>query len=457
MDLRRLNRNELVKLAKAVFEYNSRQQRNPLSLFKPHPYQEAFWNSIKNERWVFGGNRTGKTVNGAADVIQDMIDIPGTDAWACTWADLSIPVQQKAIYDLLPKDKLSYCKYSVQRGFANRVISFTNGSVLRFKTYDQGWESFQGAARDKIWNDEEPPYDIYKEQKARLIDRNGKMINTMTPINGMTWVYDRIVTNKAIRDLIDFWFWHTEDNPSINQDAFRNIIGMYNAKEAEVRSKGSFLNLASGRCYWAFDRSINMRPLRVDSSLPLRLSFDFNVNPMTTGIYQIVRGRNKYEQELILNLIQAVNTEDCNTNMQCEILAQMLRNWNGDLIIYGDASNPRRTETANVNDTNWTIVKQYFPNAEYKVPNSNPNIKERVSWTNSKIYNYDKKIGMYINTAGCEAMIKDLENVKWHKNGKEKDKSNPSLNHNSDHLDYIIAEEFPLQPDAFGVTDLLAA
>lgn len=65
--------------------------------------------------------------------------------------------------------------------------------------------------------------------------------------------------------------------------------------------------------------------------------------------------------KLVLNILEAVNTADCNTRRQCEILQEKLKGWEGQIIIYGDASNQRRTESADVNITNWIIVKMYFP------------------------------------------------------------------------------------------------
>jgi hypothetical protein len=173
---------------------------------------------------------------------------------------------------------------------------------------------------------------------------------------------------------------------------------------------------------------------------------------MSTSICQIVSGNvRRLEQEKMLNILEVFNTPESNTKTQCEELQKKLKDWKNRIIIYGDASNQRRTETADVNDTNWTIVKQYFPNAEYKVPSFNPNVMERISWVNSKFENFDRQVGIQINDVGCEGMITDMNQVVWAKNGKEKDKSNKLLTHNSDTLDYIISEEFPLLEEALAM------
>lgn len=455
--LRTYKRDKLEQHARAVLEYKSRFLQNPISFFRPMDYQKSFWSSRKKEKWVFGGNRSGKTKNGASYLVDKLVKNSGIYMWACTWADLSIPVQQRQIYNLLPLSEMAYCKYSEQNGFANRVIVTKKNSILRFKTYDQKWESFQGTAKHLIWNDEEPPEDIYKEQKIRLIDYNGEMVNTMTPLNGMSWVYSNIVSNPDLSKDIDTFYWETRLNKMINQEAFKKIIATYGEKEALVRSKGAFINLRTGRIYYAFIRQLHERPLKVNPDLPLRLSFDFNVNPMTTTLAQITLGNPaKNEQTKVLNILEALNSEDCNARTQCEKLRNKLQSWKNKIIIYGDASNQRRTETANINDTNWTIVKKYFPDAEYRVPSVNPNIKERVEYVNAKLNSFDNRIGLYVNSKNCEKMIMDLEQVNWNKTGTGKDKSNPELNHNSDNLDYLVNIEFPLVESAFSETEQYA-
>lgn len=441
-----MTREELIKLAKAYSTRDRRIRSNPIGYFKPQWYQEDLWITLLKEIFVLGGNRTGKTTNGAAKIVKSALNNPFTSYWCNTWADMSIPVQQAAINSQLPPSRVAVGNYSEKNGYSKKIVILDNKSVIRFKTYEQGAASFQGTAKDGIWNDEEPPEDIYNECQARLIDRNGTMITTMTPLQGFTWVWNKKISVNDPN--IAFWYWLTEYNEYIDQDAFRRVIAQFGEKEALARSKGMFVNMNEGRIYYAFDRDINVKELSVYPEFPLLLSFDFNVNPMTTSIAQIVPGKNNNEQDKVLNIIQAINTPDANTRKQCEILVSKLQSWNGEIIIYGDATNTRRTESANVNDTNWTIVKEYFPPSDkisYKVPEANPNIKERTGWVNSKIKNFGGQVGLYVNKDFAGPVIMDFEQVIWAKDGKTKDKSNTMLNHNSDNIDYIVAQEFPMR------------
>jgi phage terminase large subunit-like protein len=59
-------------------------------------------------------------------------------------------------------------------------------STLGLKSFDQGRKKFQGTARDLIWLDEEGPLDVYTECLTRLMTRDGIMICTFTPLNGLS-------------------------------------------------------------------------------------------------------------------------------------------------------------------------------------------------------------------------------------------------------------------------------
>jgi phage terminase large subunit-like protein len=74
---------------------------------------------------------------------------------------------------------------------ADRVaIKHASGgwSQLGIKSYQQGRGSFEGTAQDGIWDDEEPPIDIYTEQLLRTMTTGGMMILTFTPLEGMSEV-----------------------------------------------------------------------------------------------------------------------------------------------------------------------------------------------------------------------------------------------------------------------------
>lgn len=86
-------------------------------------------------------------------------------------------------------------------------------SRLGFKSCEASREKFQGADLDFVWFDEEPPLDIYEECRMRLLDRAGECFATMTPLKGLSWVYDKIYLNPNNDPQIFTLFMEWADNP----------------------------------------------------------------------------------------------------------------------------------------------------------------------------------------------------------------------------------------------------
>lgn len=59
-------------------------------------------------------------------------------------------------------------------------------SKLGLKSYQQGRGAFEGTAQHVIWDDEEPPMDVYSEQMIRTATTNGILMLTFTPLEGMS-------------------------------------------------------------------------------------------------------------------------------------------------------------------------------------------------------------------------------------------------------------------------------
>ena len=67
-------------------------------------------------------------------------------------------------------------------------------SKLGLKSYQQGRGSFEGTAQHVIWDDEEPPMDVYGEQIIRTATTKGILMLTFTPLEGMSEVVQQFVS-----------------------------------------------------------------------------------------------------------------------------------------------------------------------------------------------------------------------------------------------------------------------
>lgn len=190
----------LTKLKRLDAEIAKRAQADRLARYnagrKKHKKQIAFHKCKKRNRWVFGGNRSGKTQCGAAEAVwiargthPYRKNKKDTFGWVVSLtAQVQRDVaQQKILYYLRPDwiadiVMLSGRKDNPARGVIDQIFVknvFGGTSVIGFKSCDQGREKFQGSSLDFVWFDEEPPRDVYEECVMRVADRKGDIFGTM--------------------------------------------------------------------------------------------------------------------------------------------------------------------------------------------------------------------------------------------------------------------------------------
>ena len=261
-----------------IYHLSVRKRINPLEFFCPLKLQAAFKACTSKIKITFGGNRSGKTIIGADYVVEKCLTNPKQRWWAVAETDeVSINVQQRKLWELLPKLEMRYCHYDEINGFRNGKIVFKNGSMIRFKTYKQGREAFASDDLDGIWNDEESPMEIYKEQRMRLIDRDGEMIFTMTSLLGMTDLMEELFADHDIIESeyspivkenlprvaqkggVTFFLLWTVENPYINQARLADDMKLMTPQEIKSRVLGIPTNL-SGKIYPQFNRKIHVVP-----------------------------------------------------------------------------------------------------------------------------------------------------------------------------------------------------
>ena len=224
-----------------------------------HHKQEEFFENNSRNRWIFGGNRTGKTHAGAEAAVRWAVDKPATEGWVVSLStQVQRDVAQRKVLELLDKAAvkctyimLSGKKSSPRTGVIDFLIIDHNGSRIGFRNCEQGREKFQGTKLDWLWFDEEPPEDIYEECLVRTLDKGGYVWGTMTPLKGRTWVYERIFL-KANDD--DIWVrtWTWEDNGYLNKDEMKRMERLYSAETLETRKYGRFME-GQGIVFSEFD------------------------------------------------------------------------------------------------------------------------------------------------------------------------------------------------------------
>lgn len=221
--------------------------------YNPHEKQMQFHTSTAHKRLFAGGNRSGKTVGGAIECVwwltgkHPFRETPKPPVRGRIVAvDLLHGVEQivkPEIARWLPSSYLDGGSWSEAYDREARILRLANGSQVEFMSYEQDTEKFAGTSRHFVWFDEEPPRDIYEECVMRLIDTQGSLWLTMTPTEGMTWVFDEIYEASATDDDIDCVTVDLTENPHVNYGEVEAFLSGLTSEEKEMRLKGKFVQI----------------------------------------------------------------------------------------------------------------------------------------------------------------------------------------------------------------------
>lgn len=270
---------------------------------KKHKKQLAFHKCKKRNRWVFGGNRSGKTECGAVECLwmlrgihpyrKNRKDVFG---WAVSLSQqVQRDVAQAKILSYLPKSwiaditMLSGRKDSPAGGVIDQIKIknvFGGISTLGFKSCDQGREKFQGSSLDFVWFDEEPPRDVYEECLMRVMDRRGDIFGTMTPLKGRTFIYNEIYLNQKNNKEIWHEFMTWEDNPFLSKKEAALLESALDATSLDARKYGKFTE-GAGLVYPEFDESVHViEPFKIPAEWQETISIDPGLhNPLSAHWY----------------------------------------------------------------------------------------------------------------------------------------------------------------------------
>ena len=279
---------------------------------KVHKKQLAFHKCQKKNRWVFGGNRSGKTECGAVECVYMARGVhpyrqnrKDTFGWVVSLStQVQRDVAQAKILQYLRRDwiedvtMLSGRKERPESGVIDqiRVKNVFGGiSVIGFKSCDQGREKFQGSSLDYVWFDEEPPEDIYVECRMRVLDKCGDIFGTMTPLKGLTFIHDEIYINKSGSPEVWHEFMEWADNPYLSQEETATLTETLSADQLESRRYGKF-RASEGLVYPEFDENIHViDPFKIPPEWQDNISIDPGLtNPLSAHWYAVDFDGNVY-------------------------------------------------------------------------------------------------------------------------------------------------------------------
>lgn len=221
-------------------EARRRMEEEGADYYKPHPEQERFHRSPAAIRGIFTGNQFGKTYAGAMETYWTVskqhpylppIEDGPVHARACcvdfgTLSKVIIPTFQK----LIPRRFLKGGEWDTAWSEKERTLTFADrhpmyGGTIEMMSYDQGRRRYQGARRPYIWEDEEAPEDIHRENIARTLTcPDPKIVLTMTPIEPSMWIVTDIFEQAPYDENIEVFKGDSTQNPYVSKKALKIFL-----------------------------------------------------------------------------------------------------------------------------------------------------------------------------------------------------------------------------------------
>ena len=337
-------------------------------------------------------------------------------------------------------------------------ITLKNGSIIRIFGVDKA-ENLRGVKLAGGVGDE---YDQWKDDVYEKILRPA-----LSDSQGWFWfIGSPDSTKRRLREKYEQVLLSQNEGTNDEWAAykFKSIEGGYiPAEEIEKAKKeldertyreeyeASFEDLI-GQVYYSFSLKGNVvskdpfgTDVEYNPRLPLRMYWDFNVNPFCVSLgHHLPRVNGDGTNYVDAHVFGEMVIKNSNTPEMCRQLLEKYGNHRAGIIIYGDASGSSRHTNAAFSD--YQIIIDNFKNApgfKLKIKRANPKVKDRINAVNSKLCSHDGRRHLFIHPR-AKKLTQDFMSVTYKEGTTELDKRDLELTHLTDGLGYGIDYEFPV-------------
>ena len=454
-------------------------KRNPLLGYRPHPKQVSFHapagpteldlaGRVAREGWpaarlFLGGNRSGKTTATMVDTILQAVDrefVPNHLLSFRRWEapfycrvvtpDLTNTLEGVVLQkfrEWMPKSQLVGGGFDKAWDKQLRMLRLKNGSWIQFFSNDQDLDKFGGAALHRIVYDEEPRSDIRRECLMRLIDYGGEELFGMTPLDGMSWVFDefydpweRGIAGEDVRVVVV----DMDDNPHLDRATMARVLRGLTPNQRQARKSGRFVAFA-GLIYpeWTEGRYVRPQPNEIPKNVEVFCAIDPGYRFLCVVLYGYLDADDK------LVVFDELALEQAKVSDVCLQIRMRNERWgiNPRWYVIDPAARNRNTQTGRSDQA------EFADNGIYTIPAHNAvmaginHVKERLAASKLEV------------CASCPELIAEFKRYRWVKDLARSENA-PSErpvkkdDHALDALRYMVMQR-PLAPpkDAAQPTD----
>ena len=230
-----------------------------------------------------------------------------------------------------------------------------------------------------------------------------RLFGHTNPEQSKGWIYKYFVEQK--QPYFRLIQAPTTQNKFLSKEYVESMRDLYDEQYYRINVLGEFGDYTSGLVVKNFT-SDNVKQLNYCPDLPLHLTWDFNVDPMSCILAHKTDKKIFYFDEVIL--------ENSTSQQTIDEVIRRYPNHKSDIIINGDASGDNRSTQSEY--SNYIIIrnalKKHYPHKKIKfdIPARNPAIMDRILAFNQMVYNDNGERNLFVSPK-CERLLYNVKNL----------------------------------------------
>lgn len=393
-------------------------------IFEPFPKQNEFLEAVFSEKYSFlcygGAMGGGKTYVCLIALILLCRAFPGSK-W-CVIRE-SVPTLKRTTLESFKK--LVPSNFVKSYNQQDQIYTFTNGSQILFMAEDfandKDFDRFKGLEVNGFLLEQ-----VEELQKGLLnicfvragrhkIDKMPRPIILANVNPTLAWPKEDIYERYNQGTLPPDWFYEPAkiiDNPALYNDEIymHNVTAHLDPITKARMIDGDWTAFAVDKPYF-YNFSIGKHVIESyepNTHLPIYVSFDFNVEPMTALVTQ---SKNVMESVTFDELeIKTGSVEE-----MCELIKAKYARWMGNILVTGDATGRSREKVRRGNINAYKLIRQELglKDRDLLVPSVNPAHKDSRQLCASILFHSGWRI-----TQNCKQTIGDCVNASVDEEGE---------------------------------------
>ena len=325
------------------------------------------------------------------------------------------------------------------------TLILRNGSRISLRGADNP-DSLRGVGLDFVCMDEFAMIDekAWTEVlRPTLSDRSGSALFISTPMGTSNWAYD--LFQRGLDPTQTQWAsfqYTTLDGGNVSEEEIEQARRDLSDRQFRQEYEATF-ETYSGRIYYNFDRTRNLRKFESEVPREILVFADFNVNPISAAI-AVETGHGIHIIDEIV--IYGSNTDELVQEIRNRYPTQSVR-------VYPDPAGVQRKTSAG-GRTDITILE----NARFRVfyHRTHPAVRDRINAVNAALLSADETVSLWIDPR-CRTVIECLEKQLYKTGTQIPDKDgghdhmNDAIGYGIEYLKPVRREREPVaQPRAWG-------